>query len=85
MATSNVTNSLISPRGKMISQKCQKKRKRTILLKYEMKVLFVNTIIHIAIMLQKTWALFACKGTKCESKSCCNPSKSLGTSNGEKL
>jgi hypothetical protein len=37
-----------------------KKEKKKILLKYEMKVLSMNTIIHIAIMLQKTWALFAC-------------------------
>jgi hypothetical protein len=75
----------VTQEEKQFLKKCLKKRKNTILLKYEMKVLSMNTIIHIAIMFQKTWALFACKGTKCELKSCCNPSKSLGISNDEKL
>ncbi len=34
-------------------------------------------------MLQKTWALFACKGTKSEWKSCYDLSQSLCTSNSE--
>jgi hypothetical protein len=60
---------------KQFFKKCQKKRKKTILLKYEMKVLSTNTIIHIAIMLQKTW----------DYLHACDPSKSLGIFNGEKL
>ncbi len=36
-------------------------------------------------MLQKSWALFASKGTKSEWKSCYVPSESLSIFNGEQL
>jgi hypothetical protein len=64
----------------------KRERERTILLKcewYETKVLFIVTLYTLQQMLQKTWALFACKGTKSEWKSCYDLSQSLCTSNSE--
>jgi hypothetical protein len=79
---------LIGPRGKKTFSKNVKKKKKE--NPFEMWVIWNESSIHsntiyIATMLQKSWALFACKGTKFEWKSCCIPLKSLGTSNGEQL
>jgi hypothetical protein len=81
-------NSLIGPRGKKLSQKMSKKNKKD--NPFEVWVIwnesFIHSnIIHIVTMLQKSWSLFACKGTKSKWKSCYDPSKSLHSSNGEQL
>ncbi len=71
---------------KKFVKKCQGKKENPLEVWMIWNESFIdNNTIRIVTMLQKVWALFAYKGTKSEWKSCCDPSNSLGTSNGGQL